>query len=114
MSASPHSAATPNEDPTDGASTNREQQRLVALASFGIIDLLDEEVFNEFARLAASIAGTPMAAVSFVDAQRQWRKANLGVPLNETRRESAFCARAIQRDARVTTARGKKAPRGRG
>lgn len=95
MSAIIHSAATSIEDGMDAATT-REQQRLAALHSFEIIDSLEEAVFNEFARLAASIAGTPMAAVSFVDAHRQWCKANLGIPMNESARESAFCARAIQ------------------
>lgn len=74
----------------------RESQRLETLAAFGILDTPAEQVFDEFAKLAASIIGTPTALVSLVDGSRQWFKARLGLDVAETPRDIAFCAHAIQ------------------
>jgi EAL domain-containing protein (putative c-di-GMP-specific phosphodiesterase class I) len=82
-------------DVTTGANV-RESQRLQTLQSFGILDTPAEQVFDEFAKLAASIIGTPTALVSLVDGTRQWFKARVGLDVTETPRDIAFCAHAIQ------------------
>ena len=79
----------------DGGQQVREIARLETLRSFGILDTPPEEVFDEFARLAASIAGTPIAVVSFVDDKREWFKARVGIGGAETPRAIAFCAHTI-------------------
>jgi EAL domain-containing protein (putative c-di-GMP-specific phosphodiesterase class I) len=74
----------------------KEHARLLALNSYDILDTPAEEVFDEFARLAASIVGTPVALVSLVDVNRLWFKANIGLNVSETPRHAAFCSHAIE------------------
>jgi isoamylase len=72
-----------------------ERERLRELHRYAILDTASEPVFDDVARLAAQICGTPIALVSFVDAERQWFKARVGTDVVETPRETSFCAHAI-------------------
>ena len=72
-----------------------EEARLAALQSFHILDTPAEKAFDDLVRLASYICQTPVAMVSFVDRDRQWFKAKLGVAVQETARDLAFCAHAI-------------------
>ncbi len=73
-----------------------EIQRLARLRALAVLDSAPEPLFDSFARLAAQIAGTPIALLSLIDDQRQWFKANLGLPgVQQTPRDFAFCAHAI-------------------
>lgn len=72
-----------------------EDQRLAALAAHEILDTPKEPFFEEVALLAAGICAAPMAAVAFVDADRVWFKAELGLGCPETPREDAFTAHAV-------------------
>ena len=70
-------------------------ERLAALRRFGILDTAPEVRFDDLVRLAASICGTPMAAVSLVDEDRQWFKARLGLDVDQTPISDALCAHTI-------------------
>ncbi len=80
----------------DNPTPTAESERLEALQSYEVLDTPPEQVFEELTRLAASIAGTPIALVSLVDGHRQWFKARVGLDTCETPRNVAFCAHAIE------------------
>lgn len=72
-----------------------EEQRLSMLHEYEVLDTPPEAAFDGLAQLAAHICQTPMAVVSFIDSERQWFKAQVGMQVTQTSRESAFCAYAI-------------------
>jgi len=57
-----------------------EQARLATLDRYGILDSEPEQAFDDIARLAAVVCGTAAAQINFIDAERQWTKASVGLP----------------------------------
>ena len=49
-----------------------EEARLAALEASALLDTLPETAFEDLVELAHRVCGTPMAAISFLDAERQW------------------------------------------
>ncbi len=72
-----------------------ETERLANLHSYSILDTLPEEDFDAITTLAAQICGTSISLISLVDDKRQWFKSRVGLDVNETPKEVAFCAHAI-------------------
>jgi PAS domain S-box-containing protein len=72
-----------------------EPKRLAALRRYGILDTPPEPAFDDLAKLASEICGTPMALVTFIDEDRQWFKARVNVHGTETTRDIAFCAYTV-------------------
>ena len=72
-----------------------EDERVAALLSYRILDTAAEDSFDHLAFLASQICQTPIALVSFVDTDRQWFKAKVGLTVSETSRDSAFCGYSI-------------------
>ncbi|MEN3941913.1 PAS domain S-box protein [Prosthecobacter sp. SYSU 5D2] len=79
-----------------------EEQRLAVLREYEILDTLPEPAFDELLALAAHICQAPLAAISFIDEDRQWFKAGIGMEMKETPRDVAFCAHAILTKDNVT------------
>ncbi|MET0402254.1 MAG: ATP-binding protein [Cystobacter sp.] len=76
-----------------------EEQRLQSLTHHGILDTPPEREYDDLVRLAASLCDVPMALVSLVDRERQWFKANVGLPgVCETERCVSFCTFAIEQE----------------
>jgi len=73
-----------------------ESARLEELYSLEILDTDPEEDFNALVKLAGKLCQVPISLVSFVDADRQWFKAKVGLDVSETPREWSFCSHAIQ------------------
>lgn len=73
----------------------KESERIAALESYGILDTPRERDFDEIASLAASICKTPIAVVNFIDRQRQFFKAEVGLGVRETPLETSFCGHAL-------------------
>lgn len=72
-----------------------EQSRLEKLDSYSILDTLPEEDYDNLTAIAAEICGTPISLVSVLDDKRQWFKSHHGLAVEETPKEYAFCAHAI-------------------
>ncbi|WP_207532648.1 PAS domain S-box protein [Desertivirga arenae] len=73
-----------------------EKQRIQCLKAYGILDTSAEQQFEGLVELAAYICKTPIALVSFVDENRAWFKAKVGLDVCESSREIAFCNYTIQ------------------
>jgi diguanylate cyclase (GGDEF)-like protein len=70
---------------------NDEAGRLAALARYEIIDTAQEDEFEQIIQLVQQVFETPMAAVTLIDADRQWFKSRRGIGAAETPRSHAFC-----------------------
>ena len=79
------------------AYARHEAQRLQALRALLILDTPPEQRFERIVDFAVSEFDVPMAAISLVDADRQWFKAVRGLSVCETSRDLSFCGHAILR-----------------
>ncbi len=77
---------------------DNEEQRLAALHSYDILDTGSDPAFDDLTKMIAHICDVPVALVSLLDDKRQWFKSKLGVDLQETPREHAFCGHTILQD----------------
>lgn len=75
-----------------------ESERIEALRAYALLDTPPESAFDDLVQLAAHICEAPMAAMSLIDAERQWFKARLGIKAAETSRDNSFCAHGITHD----------------
>ncbi|BDA83270.1 hypothetical protein Sa4125_08120 [Aureimonas sp. SA4125] len=72
-----------------------EADRTAALHGYGILDTEREQDFDDLARIASEVCGTPIAVVNLVDTTRQFFKAEVGLGVRETPLESSFCVHAL-------------------
>lgn len=74
-----------------------EKLRLQDLYSFDILDSDREKEYDDLLEVAAHIYGCPIAAISFVDNERQWFKSTKGLPDGtvSTPRNVSFCTYTI-------------------
>jgi GAF domain-containing protein len=71
-------------------------ERLKALHRYGILDTPKEEEFEKLVRLVCEVFDVPIAAISFVDKERQWFKAEVGLHCRETPLTCSICAHAVE------------------
>ncbi len=76
-----------------------ESDRLTTLRALEVLDSGPEEEFDALIKVASLVCGVPVSLISLIDTERQWFKANIGLPgVTETPRDIAFCAHAILDD----------------
>ncbi len=74
-----------------------ESARLEALQTCRVLDTPPEELFDQTARLAAYLCGTPIGLIGLIDATRLWFKAKVGWEYSEIPREDSICGQTILR-----------------
>ena len=82
----------------------RQAERLEALHRFDILDTPREEEFDDIVELVARIAEVPVAVINFIDADRQWFKAEVGLGVRSTPLETSLCSHVILEHAFVEIA----------
>ncbi len=79
---------------------SREEERLAALRSYGILDTPREADFDDVVKILAEVCDAPFSTITLIDESRQWHKAAYGIgDLRETHRDVAFCSHTILQDA---------------
>jgi GAF domain-containing protein len=69
--------------------------RLHALYATGLLDSPPEEAYDRITRTAAAALDTPAAAISLVDADRQFIKSAIGVGVETPREQQALLERSV-------------------
>jgi PAS domain S-box-containing protein len=73
-----------------------EDRRVEALHRLQILDTLPEPAYDRIVQIASRLIGTPIAMITFVDRDRQWCKASVGIEPGESSRASSFCDHVIR------------------
>src|ERR1035438_519735 len=83
---------------------SNEAGRVEALWSYRILDTPPEEQFDDLARLAAYVCGTPIGLIGLIDSSREWFKSRIGWDVSEIPREVSFGTHTItQSDALIVS-----------
>jgi len=72
-----------------------ETSRLAALQRYCLLDSPPDPILDNITKTAAIVCGTPISLISLIDSNRQWFKSNVGMSVQETQRDLAFCTHAI-------------------
>ncbi len=76
-----------------------EEDSLAALRALEVLDTGSETEFDALVEAASAVTGAPISLISLIDTDRQWFKAQVGLPgVAETPREAAFCAHTVLGD----------------
>ena len=69
----------------------KNHDRLKVLENLAILDTAPELVFEDLTRAVAQTFGVPMSMVNLLDADRDWFKACIGLPITESPASTSFC-----------------------
>ena len=75
-----------------------EDRRLSALHALDLLDSEPEKAFDALVALAAQRFDCPISLLTLVDRDRQWIKARIGIEVEQTDRDVAFCDYTIRSD----------------
>ncbi len=83
------------ENPMEAGHHPRQGERLSALYSYEILDTDREKDFDDIVELTAKLCDAPISVVNFIDAERQWFKAETGLGTRETPLATSICSHII-------------------
>lgn len=95
----------------DGTSATQEAERLRVLTSYAIMDTPPDPVLDGIVRVASRLIGVPIGLVSLLDDHRQWFKARVGLDVEETPRDIAFCDTVVRSGRELVVEDANKDPR---
>ena len=72
-----------------------EQQRLLAVSEYHLIDTLPETDYDNITKLVSTICNVPITLITLLDQNRNFFKSNHGVSFRESPRDISFCGHAI-------------------
>lgn len=72
-----------------------ESARLRAVKSYGLLDTLPEEDFDNLTSMVADYCEAPVSLVTLLDEERNFLISHHGIPFNESPRDISFCGHAI-------------------
>lgn len=75
----------------DSSSPSYDEQRISELERYHIVNTPAEREFDDVAEIAAHIAGTTMAYISFIDRATLWFKSTFGFEAENVPREQTYC-----------------------
>lgn len=82
--------------PSTRHTPHHERKRVAALRAYSILDTPREAVFDDLARLAASVCSATTAAIVFVDDERVWCKASVGGEDDSTGFAASLAAAVVE------------------
>lgn len=88
-----------------------EAMRLDALERQQITDTPRDEAFDRVVRLACAALSAPIGAITFIESERQWIKAEQGLGVHETARDTSFCTHALTGDEVMVVEDASRDPR---
>ena len=83
------------------SATTDEFARQRALDTYRIVESLPDAAYDDIVQLASQLCGAPIALISLIDRDRQWFKARVGLDVEQTGRDVAFCDHAIRQPDRI-------------
>ena len=78
-----------------------EEERLLALRKYAILDTSPEQAFDDIVKLAGQLLDAPIVAVNLIDADRQWFKAEIGLGVREMPLDDSICKFALLESDRM-------------
>lgn len=78
-----------------------EAARQAALDRYAIVDTAPEQAFDDIVRLAATLCDAPAAAITLIDRERLWFKAQIGLDQSELPRVQSLCGQVIDTPERT-------------
>ncbi|MEQ7801532.1 GAF domain-containing sensor histidine kinase [Pedobacter sp. ASV1-7] len=76
---------------TDRELTSVEEERILALRKYGILDTPPDNTCDKLTKLAAKLMKVPVAIISLVDKDRVWFKSSYGLDTQQMEREDGLC-----------------------